>query len=128
MKINSFSRLFAAVKFRDYVESLPHLYEVALPIQQSIKMPTPPKLYDSFCEFNISTCVIGFFNQAFLRTCESFARSHLFLLCFQGLCLIFSVLCFRSQKKGTSVKCPNNVAHRFLPVNPDNLSGSKAIG
>ena len=29
MKINSFSRLFAAVKFRDYVESLPHLYEVA---------------------------------------------------------------------------------------------------
>ena len=44
MKINSFSRLFAAVKFRDYVKSLPHLYEVALPIQQSIKMPTPPKL------------------------------------------------------------------------------------
>ena len=41
MKINSFSRLFAAVKFRDYVESLPPLYEVALPIQQSIKMPTP---------------------------------------------------------------------------------------
>ncbi len=83
MKINSFSRLFAAVKFRDYVESLPHLYEVALPIQQSIKMPTPPKLYDSFCEFNISTCAIGFFNQASLRTCESFARSHLFYYVFK---------------------------------------------
>lgn len=98
MKINSFSRLFAAVKFRDYVESLPHLYEVALPIQQSIKMPTPPKFYDSFCEFNISTCAIGFFNQASLRTCESFARPP-FLQCFQGLCLIFSVLCFCSQKR-----------------------------
>ena len=114
MKINSFSRLFAAVKFRDYVESLPHLYEVALPILQSIKMPTPPKLYDSFCEFDISTCAIGFFNQASLRTCESFARSHLFYYVFV-------------HKKRTSVKCPNNVALRFLPINLDKLSGFKVI-
>ena len=42
MKINSFSRLFAAAKFRDYVESLPHLYEVDYPFNRVLKfLPHP---------------------------------------------------------------------------------------
>lgn len=42
MKINSFSRLFAAAKFRDYVESLPHLYEVDYPFNRVLKcLPYP---------------------------------------------------------------------------------------